>query len=101
MGAGTEVDKGETSWHCDLHSVADKIPTAPRNLVASFVSNRIKIAWEKPSRNADKVTSYTVYYNFSGNPQYQTETLVSVRCLFLLVIWIAVRVARLPNPFAT
>ncbi|KAL8590145.1 hypothetical protein ACOMHN_010340 [Nucella lapillus] len=55
----------------------EKIPTAPRNLVVSMVLNKIKISWEPPARNADRVTSYHIYYNFTGNPVYQIETVTN------------------------
>ncbi|XP_070186896.1 Ig-like and fibronectin type-III domain-containing protein 1 [Littorina saxatilis] len=52
-----------------------RIPTAPVNLVVSFVGGKIKIGWDQPLRNADRVTSYHVYYNFTGNPRPQMETI--------------------------
>ncbi|XP_076458444.1 Ig-like and fibronectin type-III domain-containing protein 2 [Babylonia areolata] len=56
----------------------EKIPTAPRHLVASLIGNSIKVAWDLPSRNAENVTSYSIYYNFTGNPAYLTETVTSL-----------------------
>jgi hypothetical protein len=56
---------------------ADKIPTAPLNVVASFVDTKIKVHWDPPSRNAAEVTSYNIYYSFAGRDQPLVETVVS------------------------
>ena len=59
--------------------VTEKIPTAPLNVMAMLDGTTINVTWNKPSRNADLVTSYNLYYNHTGDTQRgdYVETIVS------------------------
>lgn len=67
------IGDAETILEC-MEMGYNRIPTAPQNVAASFIENKIKVSWDAPKRNADKVTSYNIYYNSTGRPQYQIET---------------------------
>lgn len=55
----------------------NKIPTAPLNVKAVVSGTTISVTWTAPQRNADKVTSYTLYYNYTGHAQYEKETITT------------------------
>ncbi|KAL8566580.1 hypothetical protein ACOMHN_054802 [Nucella lapillus] len=55
-----------------------KIPTAPLNVRAVATTDSITLTWTAPRRNAGKVTSYTVYYNYTGQPQHTAETVTGM-----------------------
>ncbi|XP_076452269.1 Ig-like and fibronectin type-III domain-containing protein 1 [Babylonia areolata] len=59
----------------------EKIPTAPVSIAAEVQDSVIKVTWAKPQRNAEDVTSYTVYYNYTGHNQFVAETITGAMSL--------------------